>query len=165
MSEVTVRLMRPEDAPFLRHMLALASRWELDPDAVDVEGALTSRALQPYVEGLGSDRDTGVIAEVDRTPVGAAWFRTFDPSRPGYGFVDAVIPEVTIAVLGHHRGRGIGRDLLRALVRIASACGVPALSLSVAAANPARALYRSEGFDDVALVEGSWTMVREVPSS
>ena len=79
--------------------------------------------------------------------VGAAWFRLYDASHPGYGFVAAEIPETSIGVEVDWRGQGVGRALLNALVAMARANGHHALSLSVDARNaPALALYRSIGF-------------------
>ena len=121
--------------------------------------------MEPYVEELGTERDTIVIAEEEGEPVGAAWYRVFEPDRPGYGWVDPTFPELSMAVLPGRRGRGIGRVLLRALLARARDDGVPALSLSVDEENPARNLYRSEGFVDVELVGGSWTMLSELAAS
>ncbi|HEX5579544.1 MAG TPA: GNAT family N-acetyltransferase, partial [Candidatus Limnocylindria bacterium] len=108
------------------------------------------RGIAPYVAGWGRPGDAGVIAEVAGEPVGAAWFRLFDSNRPGYGFVNADTPEISIGVEASWRGRGVGRVLLNALVDMARANGHDALSLSVDARNaPALALYRSIGFEAV----------------
>ena len=70
-----------------------------------------------------------------------------DADHPGYGFVDAQVPEISIGVEAAWRGRGVGRALLVALIATARADGHRALSLSVDARNaPALALYRSMGF-------------------
>lgn len=56
----------------------------------------------------------------------------------------------TIAVSGAHRGAGLGRALLRALISEADARHVRDLFLEVRADNPvAQALYASEGFEEV----------------
>jgi ribosomal protein S18 acetylase RimI-like enzyme len=52
-----------------------------------------------------------------------------------------------LVVAASHRGRGIGRALLRAAVARAHAAGAPCIRLSVQAGNiPAASLYASEGF-------------------
>jgi GNAT superfamily N-acetyltransferase len=44
------------------------------------------------------------------------------------------------------RGRGVGRDLLRAIAALAAQAGIGRISLSVERKNFARGLYLSEGF-------------------
>ena len=80
------------------------------------------------------------------------------PAEPGYGFVDEQTPELSIAVAPPHRRKGIGSRLIRAAMDRARADGFRALSLSVAAANPARELYRRAGFAETGEHSGSWTM-------
>jgi ribosomal protein S18 acetylase RimI-like enzyme len=103
--------------------------------------------LARYVEGWGNRTDLGVIAvEQDaREPVGAAWLRLLTGEAKGYGFVDDDTPELAIAVLPDHRGRGLGGRLLRELLDSA-ASRFSAVSLSVRADNPARRLYERAGF-------------------
>ena len=63
----------------------------------------------------------------------------------GYGYVDDETPELAIAVLPDHRGRGLGRRLLRELLDAAGG-RFGAVSLSVRAENPAWRLYERTGF-------------------
>jgi hypothetical protein len=80
-------------------------------------------------------------------PLGACWLRYRPVSNPGYGYVAADIPELTLAVRRDARGQGIGRALLRAIAAAARAAGLTSLSLSVEHANTIAArLYRSEGW-------------------
>ena len=130
-------------------MLAVAMNWrggneELDP------------ALLHYVEGFGRDGDVGVVVD----EVGAAWARRFDPARPGYGFVDADVPELSIGVRAEHRGKGAGAQLLEALTRALADSGYARVSLSVEPDNPAGRLYARAGFEKVGTSGGSWTMVK-----
>jgi ribosomal protein S18 acetylase RimI-like enzyme len=53
-----------------------------------------------------------------------------------------------------HRGRGIGRGLLRTIASRAQDAGIRAISLSVEKDNPAVALYTSAGFRPVAVGGG-----------
>jgi ribosomal protein S18 acetylase RimI-like enzyme len=112
-----------------------------------------------YVVGWPRAGDFGVIAETagDRR-VGAAWWHYFSVDAPGYGFIAEDVPEVSIGVVAEHRGRGIGGRLLTELAAAARDAGLPALSLSVEAANPARRLYERHGYRTVGSKGGSETM-------
>ena len=99
-----------------------------------------------YIAGWPRSTDLGVIAEAGSAPVGAAWVRFFPAGAPAYGFVRPDVPELTIGVAASWRGRGVGRDLLRAIAASAAAAGIQAISLSVERKNFARGLYLSEGF-------------------
>jgi ribosomal protein S18 acetylase RimI-like enzyme len=105
-----------------------------------------------------------MVAEQD-APVGAAWYRTFAETSHGHGFVTADVPELAIAVITSRRNEGIGRRLLADLIAASVVQGYPAISLSVAADNPARGLYESSGFVRVEKHGSSWTMIRHAAQS
>lgn len=77
--------------------------------------------------------------------VGAAWLRLLQGAKQGYGYVDDVTPELSIAIDPTYRGRGVGTQLLDALF-VAAAEEYTAISLSVWPANPAYRLYQRLGF-------------------
>jgi ribosomal protein S18 acetylase RimI-like enzyme len=115
-----------------------------------------------YLTGWGRPGDRALVAETGGERVGAAWYRLFPAADPGYGFVDELTPEVSIAVAPDRRGRGVGEALLRALLAAAREDGFEALSLSVAHTNtPARRLYERCGFVVVAAEEDAVTMRAE----
>jgi GNAT superfamily N-acetyltransferase len=128
-------------------------------------GVVRLPELARYVDGwAGRAGDLGVVAEAAGGPVGAAWLRLWTGADRGYGFVNADTPELTMAVLPGHRGRGVGTALLRRL--LAEAAGrFGAVSLSVARTNPVRRLYEREGFEPVGPPrEGAVTMIRRLPT-
>jgi ribosomal protein S18 acetylase RimI-like enzyme len=147
-----IRRGSPRDVQFLRDMLRHAYywRWE-DPDLADLP-------VLRYVEGWGRPGDRSLILIEGFQPVGAAWYRLFTETEPGYGFVDEQTPELTIAVVPRRRGHGYGNDLLGALVEQARKDGFTALSLSVEPDNPALALYERHGFRKVGECGGAWVM-------
>jgi ribosomal protein S18 acetylase RimI-like enzyme len=147
---VRVRAAHAQDEAFMWRMLATTAN--LPPaQPPPVERVQGDPGIAPYLAGWGRAGDAGVVAEVGGAPVGAAWYRLFGSDHPGYGFVDAGIPEISIGVEPAWRGRGVGRALLDALVARARTDGHSALSLSVDGRNaPALALYRSIGFVETA---------------
>jgi ribosomal protein S18 acetylase RimI-like enzyme len=151
---IVVRRGGPQDVRFLRDMLHHAYYWkERAPD-----GGAGPVAL--YVKGWGRSGDAAVIAIEGGFPVGAAWYRSFSASRPGYGFVDEPTPELAIAVVPSARGKGVGSALLSALLARARVDGRHALSLSVDRNNePAIELYRRHGFERVSESSDSVTML------
>jgi ribosomal protein S18 acetylase RimI-like enzyme len=126
-----------------------------------VRPSLTSMLAPPkiarYVTGWGRRGDVAVIAE-GAAPLGAAWYRLFTAEEPSFGFIDDETPELSIAVVPHRRGEGIGSALLEALIERARKDGHSALSLSVSPDNPAASLYGRLGFVRVESRDDHWTM-------
>src|SRR5918911_2373657 len=117
-----LRAVDRQDTRFLRDMLRHAYHWRIaeDPD----------RPLYRYVQNWGRPGDAGVIAFAGPHAYGAAWYRLFPASAPGFGFIDEQTPELTIAVVPSRRGGGLGGDLMKALLDRARAEGHKAISLS-----------------------------------
>ena len=102
-------------------MLVAAAFWRPDGPRGSVEEVLSQPHLAHYVAGWPQLGDLGVVALDGQQPVGAAWVRPLPESDPGYGFVDAVTPELSMGVAQAWRGRGVGSRLLDALVAAADA--------------------------------------------
>ena len=139
-----------QDVRFLRDMLRHAYYWR----ARDTEFPITR-----YVNGWGRKGDRALIALDDFHAVGAAWYRLYTAGEPGFGYVDDETPELTIGVVPARRGKGIGSELLDALLDRARREGYAQLSLSVERKNPAVHLYESRGFSTVREDDGAWVMV------
>jgi ribosomal protein S18 acetylase RimI-like enzyme len=154
---VVVRRGGAQDVRFLRDMLHHAYYWkERKPDA-------GPGPVQLYVKAWGRAGDTAMIALLDGFPVGAAWFRLFKETSPGYGFVDEQTPELAVAVVPNARGQGVGSALLTSLLAEARAGGHKTLSLSVDRHNDrAIALYRHYGFAQVGETEESLTLQADI---
>jgi ribosomal protein S18 acetylase RimI-like enzyme len=149
-----IRPAGTQDIPFLRDMLrhAYYARWGTEADV----------PLERYVAGWGRPGDRAVVAIDEFQPVGAAWYRLFGAQEPGYGFVDEATPELTIAIVPSRRGRGLGRDLLEALIAQARADGFARISLSVEPDNAAIHLYEQHGFAKAGERAGAWVMLAEL---
>jgi ribosomal protein S18 acetylase RimI-like enzyme len=150
-----VRPATPADGWFLERMFVEAALWRPEWPKVELRELLVQPELARYFGGWGRDGDHALIAEEGTEPAGAAWVRLFTAEAPGYGFVDAATPELGLAVVPALRRRGVARLLLRQL----QADGYPGLSLSVHPENPARQLYASIGFVEIAAGETAITML------
>jgi ribosomal protein S18 acetylase RimI-like enzyme len=139
-------------------MCFYAARWRPGQENDSRAAVLSDDHVGRYVEGWGRPGDMGFVAEEHGQPVGAAWLRLLTRDRPGYGFIDSTIPELSIAVVPARRGSGIGLALLTATLAAARHAGHPAVSLSVEVDNPAQRLYERVGFKRVGQLGGSWTM-------
>lgn len=141
-------------------MLAVAADWRDGAVVRPWDAVLAEPMLAHYVVGWPAAGERGMVAEDEQgRPVGAAWWRLFPEQDPGYGFVSADCPELSVGVLDGHRGAGVGTALLRALIEQAGLDGLPGLSLSVEPDNPAARLYARLGFEVVGGSGGAQTML------
>jgi L-amino acid N-acyltransferase YncA len=139
------------DVPFIRSMLTHAYNWHVARFDTDIP-------LARYVDGWGRPGDTALVAIEGGHRVGAAWFRLFRASAPGFAFLDEQTPELTVAVVPGRRGEGIGQELLRGLVERARADGHPGLCASVEKNHPEVRLFEQAGFEVVGETEDTLTM-------
>jgi len=146
---VIVREAAPGDGDFLADMLVEAVNWSSEWKRQSRRRVLSTPSTAKYIAGWPRDDDLGVVAEAGDERAGAAWLRFFPPEEPGYGFVAADVPELTIGVVASWRGRGVGRVLLRAVEVRAREAGIGRISLSVERKNFAQKLYLAEGYDVV----------------
>lgn len=160
---VMIRETTTLDLPFLEEMLYEAFFWSGGPERPTLVEMRTRPEFSILLADWGRDGDAAFLARSANARAGASWFRLWTPATHSYGFVDHEIPELGLAVAQPFRGQGIGRKLLRSLIKCAGQHAYPGLSLSVAPGNPARQLYESEGFRKVGEVGTSWTMLRELP--
>ena len=151
---VDLRALQPTDALLLRVATWLDVNWSgerVTLSQVDADPLLAEYSrIRPGDFGLVStlgDRATGVV-----------WVKHFPPDRPGYGFVRAGVPELSVCVLPGYRGTGIGGALLQAAVAEARRRSIGTLSLSVEEGNPSRRLYERLGFAPVAAARHPGTM-------
>jgi len=160
-TDVEIRRLVSTDRDFHRAMFVSTVSWREEAPPPSFAELVAEPSLALYIAGWGREGDDGVVAtSASGMPLGAAWYRLFTDAEHGYGFVSDSIPELGIAVVPEHRGRGVGRRLMAALVELARTSGYDALSLSVDDANDrARRVYNALGFAAVGHVGTATTMV------
>jgi GNAT superfamily N-acetyltransferase len=142
-------------------MLVAGAYWRTDGPTSTVPNAMARPELAHYVEGWPRPGDMGAIAEAG-DPIGAAWLRFFSEDDPGYGFINAATPELSVGVRQQWRRQGVGTRLLSGLLAEAREGGLTTLSLSVERDNAARRIYERLGFQTVEEVGGSLAMLLQL---
>lgn len=156
--DVQIRPIREREIPLLEEFLYEAI-WQPGPGKRLPREVVHSPALRPYVEAFGERKgDCCLVGTVGGRVVGAVWCRCLH----GYGWVDAATPELAVALCPEWRGRGIGTQLLRAMLDELRRRGFCAVSLSVQRDNPAARLYPRLGFRVVEERDGEWIMLCEL---
>jgi len=137
----------------MRSLLTHAYNWHVNVLETEIP-------VGRYVDNWGRRGDRALVAMEDGHRVGAAWYRLFRASAPGYGFVDEQTPELTVVVVPSRQGRGIGLELLRHLVELARNDGHAGLSVSIERDHPEVDVYAAEGFEHVRADGSSVTLRR-----
>lgn len=147
-NELSIRPATPEDVPIITEMIRGLAEYE----RLAHECQATEERLRQTLFGEPRYAEC-VIARFGETPVGFALFfhnySTF-AARPGLYLED-------LFVLPEHRGRGVGRELLRHLARLAVARECARFEWAVLDWNaPAIQFYRSFGAQPMS----DWTVFR-----
>jgi GNAT superfamily N-acetyltransferase len=157
-----IRAARSADGAFLADMIVEAANWRAGAARPRHE-VLAGVEYHRFIAGWLRPGDAGFIAESPSgEAVGAAWYRMFPRSEPGFAYVGTGVPELIIGVRPIWRAHGVGRQLLQRLCEHARAQGFARLSLSVERGNYAAILYRSEGFAVTYSGIGRDTMVKRL---
>lgn len=161
-SSYTIRRAEVSDEPFLWEMLYQSLHVPAGGE-VFPRDVLSRPEVARYVRGWGRAHDVGFLA-VDSDggrPVGAVWMRLFPRDDKGFAYVDDETPELGIAVMPEHRGRGVGTLLLTHLIEAVKG-SYPSLVLSVSPENPAMRLYQRLGFTIIEVRHNSPVMKRRL---
>ena len=138
----TIRPLEPKDyhilEDFLYHAIYIPPGGEIPPREL-----IYDPEIYVYVKDYGVENDNGVIAEVNRKAVGAAWTRII----PAYGNINDETPELAISVLPEFRGQHIGTGLMECLFELLRKQGYKRTSLSVQKNNPAVRFYKRLGYE------------------
>lgn len=149
-ADIQIRPITCQDQETVWEMLRHAAH-ETD---LEVEQVKENPLLRPYAAEFGThEGDVGVMAECGDAIVGAAWVRTIRGFATSHLNDETLcpglfaMPELAIACLPEVCGRGIGTQLLQALLAESRGKGFSGICLSCRDDNlPALRLYERMGF-------------------
>ncbi len=118
--------------------------------------------LYHYIKDFGREDDYCLVAESEGVLIGAIWSRIFTSDSKGYGWVDEITPEISMAVDEKFRNKGVGSLLLGAMIEKLKGIGYEKISLSVDIVNFAYLLYKKVGFIDYELTDKSSVMIKKL---
>lgn len=158
-----MRAAQSSDFSFLQTMLYEAVFWRNSPHKPSFEEARAYPEVARSLENWGTrEGDTGVIAALNTTPIGAAWYRFWTDDNFINGYTDESMPVVVIGVHHDYRHQGIGGKMISWLIDHAAQNAIHKISLSVSKDNYAINLYRQQGFREYTDRGDSFIMVREI---
>ncbi|MGM9973252.1 MAG: GNAT family N-acetyltransferase [Clostridiaceae bacterium] len=158
---IKLRPIDEKDEIFLWDML-FEITYSLDSDGKPSKQVFLKRQdIYKYVKGFGLEKsDTGFVAETEEGRlIGAAWYRLYKDDNKGFGYIGDNTPELSIAVSQGYRNKGIGKELLEALIEAAEKKGFASLSLNVDSRNTSAVrLFEAQGFKVLSNKETSQIM-------
>ena len=153
-----IREMKKEEYGLLEEFLYQAI-FQKDPENLIPREEIEKPTLRVYIDNFGEKPDDYCLcAEENGTVVGAVWVRII----PGFGSVDDHTPEFAISLLPEARGKGIGTELMRAMIRRLKVCGYEKTSLAVQKANYALRMYKKVGFEIIDENEEEYIMIHKL---
>lgn len=156
-----VRALRADEQELLARATLGNMNWPGQRYTLDE--AMAVPAIAHYFTWWPGPFDFGLVAEdAQGIAVGVVWLRYFTAADPGFGFVDASIPELCVWVAQGQRGLGLGTRLITGIFEQARSRALPAISLSVETGNPARSLYERLGFVSAGPYFDAGTLVHEL---
>lgn len=143
---IVIRPINQSELPLLEEMLYEAI---FIPEGVEKppRDIIKNPDLCRYVQDFGREGDQCLVAEISGNTFGAIWTRLFTESEKGYGFVDEKTPELSMAVCAPFRHKGIGKLMLKCMIRQLTEYGYGRVSLSVDWQNYACDFYLKQGFE------------------
>jgi ribosomal protein S18 acetylase RimI-like enzyme len=154
-----IREIDASEIPFLSEMIRVAIFF---PDLSKKDEILEEfdPMLSAYFDGFGRAGDHALVLETENGLDGAVWVRLYEEANRSYGFVDERTPELGIALREEWRDRGIGEQLINAMIDKLAREGFKQVSLSVDKRNRAMALYERMGFHIFSETDNSCTMLK-----
>lgn len=154
-----VRRATPEDLPALVALFVELDEMQKDWRVFPPRPGFGDEVRDKYREAMSGRDKVVLVAEEGPDVVGMAQCEVHAPSR----FSDERALELSsVVVRAAHRGRGIGRELVKEAARFGQDLGVERVELRTFAANHgAMGFWQSLGFTPraVQLVSGTWALI------
>ena len=152
---MNIRELRPDETEVLEEYLYYAI-YVPQGQTPPPREILEKPELQVYIDCFGFlEGDNCLVAEEDGRIVGAVWTRIMDD----YGHVDNFTPSFAISLHPEYRGRGIGTELMKQMLKLLKEQGYEKASLAVQKANYAVRMYKKVGFEIIYENEEEYIMV------
>ena len=117
---------------------------------------INNEELQVYVKDFGNYKDDNcIVAEHNNKIVGACWTRIMND----YGHIDDNTPSFAISLYEEYRGKGIGTELMKTMLKLLKNKGYKKTSLAVQKDNYAVKMYKNVGFRIVDENEQEYIMI------
>ena len=114
--DYSIRPFKMRDMSFLWEML-YQSIYIPEGQRAPSRDILQEQNIEKYLKNWGGVHDHALVAlDGEGNPVGAVWIRLLNHENAGYGFIDDDTPELGMAIMSEHRGRGIGKQLLSEII-------------------------------------------------
>lgn len=149
-----IREMKEFEYPLLEEFLYEAIFQRNESNMLPRE-IINKPSLQVYVKDFGLEKDDYCLcAEVGDKIIGVVWVRNIS----GFGSIDKDTPEFAISLFKGYRGKGIGTDLMKHMLKLLKSRGYKKTSLAVQKDNYALQMYKNVGFTIVDENEEEFTM-------
>lgn len=153
-----IRKLRADETELLKDFLYEAIFIPEGIEAPD-RSIINQPELSLYYEDYGSgSADHCLVAEIDGRVVGAVWTRIMND----YGHLDDDTPSFAISLYKEHRGKGIGTEMMRKMLKLLKSQGWKRASLAVQKANYAVRMYEAVGFRTVDENSEEYLMICEL---
>jgi len=118
--------------------------------------------IKVFYNDFGKADDNCLVAVIDSKIIGAVWTRIISGDIKGFGNIDAQTPEFAISLYKEYRGKGIGTQLMLAMLQLLKEKGYNKTSLAVQKDNYAVKVYQHVGFKIVNESNEEYIMVHEL---
>ena len=146
---ITIRAIKPEEIGRMEDLL-YGAIYQPDENNPIPRSILDIPEVNAYIKDFGEKEDDYcLVAETDGKIVGAVWVRILSGDVKGYGYIDDETPEFAISLFEGYRNRGLGTQLMNAMIKYIREKGYKQASLNVKKDNYAVKLYRKTGFEIV----------------